>query len=154
MKKIVLILDLDGVLITTPIWKADEMDFDNYSKFNKDCIDNLNELLSLFEIDIWLSSTRRTVKTLTEFNLIFENRKIKQSIIGFLPQYQDCKNRKEEILKFIHEFNISSFLIIDDDKSLNELEEQDKQKLVLTQLPKGFSAEQLQIAVQKITLLK
>ena len=29
-----------------------------------------------------------------------------------------------------------------------------KQKLVLTQLPKGFSAEQLQIAVQKITLLK
>ncbi len=68
-KRIKLILDLDGVLITTPLWKADEMDSDGYSKFNQSCIDNLNELLSLADFDIWLSSTRRTVKSIEEFNV-------------------------------------------------------------------------------------
>jgi len=38
MNKTTLILDLDGVLITTPSWKADEMDADGYSKFNENCI--------------------------------------------------------------------------------------------------------------------
>lgn len=134
----ILILDLDGVLITTPNWKADEIDIDGYSKFNMDCVTNLNKLLSTFELEIWLSSTRRTVKTRTEFNQIFKNRGINTSITGFLPQYDNCKTRKDEILRFIEEHNISDFLIIDDDKSLNGLEDIHKEKLVLTELQKGL----------------
>lgn len=121
--KLILILDLDGVLITTPPWKADEMDADGYSSFNMNCVNNLNTLLSQADFEIWLSSTRRTVKTLQEFNQIFANRKIKKEIGGFLPHYPDCKSRKDEIEKFIEESNISNFLIIDDDKSLNEIHE-------------------------------
>ncbi len=122
MPKIILILDLDGVLVTTPMWKADEIDSDGYSKFNNDCINNLNILLSMADFDIWLSSTRRTVKKLEEFNLIFKNRGIKSSIKDFLPTYENCKNRKDEVLKFIEETKVFDFLIIDDDKSLNGLE--------------------------------
>ena len=145
-----LILDLDGVLITNPSWKADRIDSDGYSEFNKSCVENLNRLITLVEFDIWLSSTRRTVKTLTEFNLIFKNRGIKKEIVGFLPEYTDCKNRKEEILKFIAEFKLSNFLIIDDDKSLNGLESEIKEKLILTELMKGFNLERLNEATEKI----
>lgn len=134
MTKPVLILDLDGVLITTPIWKADEIDSDGYSKFNINCVDNLNQLLSQSDFEIWLSSTRRTAKTLIEFNRIFENRNIESPIKGFLPEYQEFKTRKDEIIRFIEEFKISDFLIIDDDKSLNGLDEDLKKKLILTEL--------------------
>ncbi len=149
-KRIKLILDLDGVLITTPPWKADKMDSDGYSKFNQSCIDNLNELLSLADFDIWLSSTRRTVKSIEEFNVIFVNRHIKEPIKGFLPVYANCKNRKEEILEFLNEFEPEKYLILDDDKSLNGLETIIKEKLVLTELMKGFNKEQLILATEII----
>ena len=129
MNKRILILDLDGVLIINPPWKTDRIHSDGYSEFNEYCVENINRLLSLTEFDIWLSSTRRTVKTLTEFNLIFKNRGIKNQIVGFLPEYTDCKNRKEEVQKFISEFNTSDFLIIDDDKSLNGIESKIKENL-------------------------
>lgn len=148
--KTILILDLDGVLITTPIWKADEIDSDGYSKFNMHCVYNLNKLLSQSDFEIWLSSTRRTVKTLTEFNKIFENRNIESEIEGFLPEYKECKTRKDEIVRFIEEFKISDFLIIDDDKSLNGLDESHKKKLILTELQKGFDTEKLELAIEKI----
>lgn len=150
LNKIHLILDLDGVLITNPPWKADRVLSDGYSEFNESCVENLNRLLTLTEFDIWLSSTRRTTKTLTEFNLIFENRGIKKEIVGFLPEYGDCKNRKEEVLKFITEFKTSNFLIIDDDKSLNGLENGIINKLILTELTKGFNSRKLKEASEKI----
>jgi len=145
-----LILDLDGVLITTPPWKQDTMHSDGYSEFNESCINNLNRLLTLVEFDIWLSSTRRTTKTLTEFNLIFKNRELRNKIVGFLPEYSCCKSRKEEVIKFIDEYKISDFLIIDDDKSLNGLEDILKENLVLTELMKGFNLEKLNEAIGKI----
>jgi hypothetical protein len=146
----ILILDLDGVLITTPIWKADEIESDGYSKFNMNCVDNLNILLSQSNFEIWLSSTRRTVKTLIEFNKIFKKRNIESVIKGFLPEYQECKTRKDEITRFIDESEISDFLIIDDDKSLNGLEKNHKEKLILTELQKGFDTEKLELAIGKI----
>lgn len=56
MNKVLLILDLDGVLITTPTWKADEIDSDGYSKFSRNCVSNLNRLLATANFEIWLSS--------------------------------------------------------------------------------------------------
>ena len=150
MKSKILILDLDGVLITTPTWKADEMDSDGYSKFNNDCVENLNELLTIEDYDIWLSSTRRIVKTLDEFNLIFAHRKIKKPISGFLPEYEECKNRREEVERFINDSEIKEFLIIDDDKSLNGILKGYKEQLVLTELIKGFDGERLEFAKEKI----
>ncbi|MFS4466977.1 HAD domain-containing protein [Maribacter sp. 2210JD10-5] len=148
-----MILDLDGVLITNPSWKADKIHSDGYSEFNESCIENLNRLLTLAEFDIWLSSTRRTAKTLSEFNQIFENRGIKKTITGFLPEYTDCKNRKEEVSKFLSEFKVMDFIIIDDDKSLNGLESRIKKNLISTDLVKGFDSEKLKEAMEKIKKL-
>jgi hypothetical protein len=150
MRNTILILDLDGVLITTPSWKSDEIDSDGYSKFNEKCVENLNKLLSLSQFEIWLSSTRRTMKTLEEFNLIFANRNIKEKIQGFLPEYKNCKNRREEVEVFIQEFSLSNFLIIDDDKSLNGLNLSYKKKLISTELQKGFNDEKLMEVIEMI----
>jgi len=141
-----LFLDLDGVLITTPSWKADEIEEDGYSKFNTKCIENFNKLLGAKRFQIWLSSSRRMVKTLEEFDQIFRNREINGRIAGFLPLYDDCKNRKEEILKFITEKEITKFIILDDDNSLNSLEEEFKCKLVKTNYLLGFREADLKKA--------
>ncbi|RZS99163.1 HAD domain-containing protein [Aquimarina brevivitae] len=146
MNKTTLILDLDGVLITNPIWKPDEIDSDGYSKFNSDCVENLNTLLAMASFEMWLSSTRRTVKSLDDFNRIFKHRNIKQEINGFLPKYPELNSRKEEIVQFLDQFKISDFLIIDDDKSLNGLELLIKEKLVLTEFMKGFNRDKLEEA--------
>ena len=143
-------MDLDGVLITTPPWKADKIDSDGYSEFNKSCVENLNRLLTLTEFDIWLSSTRRTVKTLLEFNEIFKKRKIAGEIIGFLSEYADSKSRKEEVEKFIADSKLTDFLIIDDDKSLNGLVSDIKENLILTDLNYGFDTQKLKEATEWI----
>ena len=128
-----LFLDLDGVLITTPIWKPDPLDTDGYSMFNIECVKNLNELLKNQSFKIWLCSTRRTVKTITEMNLIFNHRGITQAIHDYLPQYPHQFSRKEEIESFIKANNIEDYLIIDDDKSLRNFNNQDQ--LILTEIP-------------------
>ena len=151
--KTILILDLDGVLITTPPWKRDELDSDGYSKFNEDCIKNLNTLLSKAEFEIWLSSTRRTVKTIEEFNSIFKHRNIQNSIVGFLPNEVSHKTRKEEVLSFVEQNEINTFIIIDDDKSLNDLTTDIKQYLVLTELQLGFDKKKLKLAEEIISEL-
>ena len=148
IKGIYLFLDLDGVLITTPSWKSDEIDEDGYSKFNLKCVKKFNELLSTNRFQIWLSSSRRKGKTLEEFNQIFTNRKINGRISAFLPLYDDCNSRKDEILKFISEKNIVNFIILDDDKSLNSLELEYKRKLVLTDHMIGFTDKDLSKALQ------
>lgn len=143
MSAIVLILDLDGVLITSPPWRADEIEDDGYSKFNESCVENLNSLISFASFEIWLSSSRRKTKVLNEFNQIFENRGINQSIEGFVPLCQDCSCRKEEIEVFIKSQKLERYIIIDDDKSLHELSQKMKRKLVVTNLMRGFTSEKL-----------
>ncbi|GAB5416196.1 MAG: hypothetical protein Crog4KO_12200 [Crocinitomicaceae bacterium] len=148
--QLTIILDLDGVLITTPPWKPDQMDSDGYSLFNKSCVENLNKLLDHVDAELWLSSTRRTVKTLSEFNQIFKHRGINGSIKGFLPEYENCFSRKEEVLKFIEEHKCKNYLIIDDDKSLDDLDDSIKQRLIRTELLNGFRDVELQRALNII----
>lgn len=148
VKKTVLILDLDGVLITTSPWKPDEIHPDGYSDFNAESVKNLNDLLQFANFEIWLSSTRRTVKSLEEFNQIFKNRNIEGEIIGFLPSHKHRLSRREEIEYFIEQRKLVDYLIIDDDKSLNGLV--DKSRLVLTELLVGFNREKLIEAKRKL----
>lgn len=150
METKVLILDIDGVLITNPSWRPDLIHMDGYSDFNKSCVKNLNRLFDICDFDIWLSSTRRKVKSINEFNEIFKNQGIMKEITGFLPQYSNCKNRKEEISNFINEFRLFDFLIVDDDKSLNGLDYKMKERLVLTNLTEGFNNDKLIEAIEII----
>ncbi len=148
--KNVIILDLDGVLITTPTWKADEMDFDGYSAFNKKCVENFNVLTQNLDCELWLSSTRRMNKTLQEFRKIFSNRNLKKEITGFLSTTDYQTPRIKEIESFLKDEAIDNFLILDDDSSLHNLEEKYKKFWVQASLLVGFNSEKLEKAKQII----
>jgi hypothetical protein len=138
--KNVLILDLDGVLITTPSWRRDELDIDGYSKFNEEAIVNFNMLTDGLNFELWLISDRRRGKTLEQFNEIFKSRNIKKQIDGMIPIYGYI-TRYQELQNFISENKIENFMIIDDDNSLENLE--DKKFWVKTKSLIGFGKEEL-----------
>lgn len=146
MPPFTIILDLDGVLITTPPWQQDAMHADGYSDFNAHCVDCLNVLTSELGAEIWLISTRRKGKTLSEFQAIFQARGILAPLVGMVPVYSDDMNRKDEALTFIRENNLQHYLIIDDNTLLRQLPRDMKNRLVITQYLKGFNEEMLQEA--------
>ena len=145
-----LILDLDGVLITTPSWKPDALSSDGYSDFQQSAVSNLNQLLDSAMFEIWLSSSRRTQKSLKEFNNIFANREINQAISGFLPELPIKSSRLDEIQNFIKTLDSGNYLIIDDDKTLGGLAPEQKNKWIQTEPMIGFSDEKLAEALQKV----
>lgn len=148
--KNVVILDLDGVLITTPSWKADEIHPDGYSDFNKEAVHALNSLLEEIEAELWLSSTRRLNQTLEGFRTIFNNRSIKKELAGFLPGGTRGLKRRVEIEAFLNCEPIDNFIIVDDDQSLQELDETRKDFWVRTDPLIGFNTEKLNEAREKI----
>ena len=150
-KKITLLLDLDGVLITTPVWKPDVMHADGYADFNKNCVDNLNLFLQYADFDIWLSSTRRVNMPLARFNRIFKRREIAKPISGYVPIYDFCTSRLEEIEAFIPDKEVVDYLILEDDKSMHGFKNKDR--LVMTEFFKGFNSEKLEEARRKIDCL-
>ncbi|WP_291727598.1 HAD domain-containing protein [Bernardetia sp.] len=150
----IIFLDLDGVLITTPSWKADQIDVDGYSMFNKKCVENFNLLTENLECEIWLSSTRRMTKNLEEFRKIFSNRNIEKEIAGFLPIPKSYNTpRIDEIESFLRKEKVGNFLILDDDSSLHKLGEENKKYWVRTHLTIGFDSEKLAEAKNIITNL-
>ena len=102
--------------------------------------DRLNKILSVVKFEIWLSSSRRAGKSIREFNTIFENRGLNGQISGYLP-ITEKKSRKEEVQNFIQKRGLSDYLIIDDDKSLNDLPLNLRKRTILTEYMKGFDDE-------------
>lgn len=149
--KITIFLDLDGVLITTPAWQQDVIAEDGYSVFKPKLVNNLNTLLTKWDFEIVLSSSRRKAHSLEQFNMYFENRGILHKISAYTPISVEKKSRKEEIEQYIFDNSIQNFLILDDDTSLNNLDKRFKDKLVLTKHMLGFNYEKLEEAIEKIS---
>ncbi|MDJ1502240.1 HAD domain-containing protein [Xanthocytophaga agilis] len=139
-------LDIDGVLITTPIWKPDVLHEDGYSDFRQDCVKNFNELVQQIDARIVVTSSRRHTKNRDELALIFQNREIYTPIEALLPIYTEANNRKEELTLFILQNRYEKYIIVDDDLSLHELEPTIKQNCIITTYSKGFDREALATA--------
>ena len=149
MKNIIL-LDLDGVLITTPPWQADQIHEDGYSDFNRNLVENLNKLLSLTIAEIWLSSSRRAAKSLEEFNIIFKERGVIKPINGFLPNTSAFESRINAINNFLDEVSPRNFIIIDDDRSLQGLSSDRKQFWIQTSPLIGFDKIKLNESLERL----
>ncbi len=147
MKNIIL-LDLDGVMITTPTWRKDYIDDDGYSQFKSDAVNNLNKLTKQIDAELWLISARRRGYTLEQFNVFFKNRKIEKELSGMVPSYFEYIPRIEEFKSFIETESIGNYLLIDDDSSLDGLE--DKSFWIKTHPMIGFNEEKLNEALEKI----
>ena len=127
-------LDIDGVMVhANPYKKLDLMD-DDFYLFNLSAINSLNSL-KIDDLEIILSTTHRFRYSIEDWKKIFRKRKINFEeiyIVGI--ELENHFSRKDEIEKWIKikGFKPGDFIIIDDDKSLNGLEEKFKKRLVLT----------------------
>lgn len=127
----IILLDLDGVLITTANWRADDIHEDGYSDFDDECVQKLNTLAEETGYDIVLSSDRRRGAGIEKMNERFKARGVEKPIIAYVPDYKEGTdavwlNRRQEIEMFLEEFKPDNYLILDDDKSLSGASEEIK----------------------------
>lgn len=139
----IILLDLDGVLITDGNWKANDIHEDGYSDFNAECVIKFNELVDEFGYSIVLSSDRRRGVSIEKMNERFKSRGVKEPIIAYVPDYNEGTkgvwlNRRQEIELFLEEFKPKNYLILDDDKSLSGASEEIKANWVQTYMLIGF----------------
>ena len=115
--------------------KSVELEEDGFYKFNSIAVEVLNSIILKTKDELILSTSHRFRFNLIQWKEIFKSRGIcteKISILNLPLQHNN--SRKTEIIYWIteHNFSTDDIVIIDDDKSLNDLPAYLKQRLVLT----------------------
>ena len=100
-------------------------------------------LIESIDVELWLTSSRRTYKELIEFNEIFKNRLIIKQLTGMTPIPLNRTSRLNEINTFLDNNSPVNFLIIDDDNSLQELEADRKKYWIKTEPLIGFDKNKM-----------
>lgn len=111
-------LDIDGVLVTTGSLMAG-----NEYKFDKVCVKNLLEIITITGAKIVISSSWREEMTLNQLKLLFEKNGLGDNLIVITPIYGDHEIRGSEIKAFLDssDLKIDKFVIIDDEEEMGEL---------------------------------
>ena len=124
-----ILLDLDGVMIPMKSWKAPENLEDGFPDFSRAAVAKLNELLSMHNFRlIILSSSHRHRFTREEWKKIFERRGVEFDLLVVLATEETDK--LTNVQKWIQ--HRTEYTIIDDDKRLNGLPDEAKERLILT----------------------
>lgn len=127
-----ILLDIDGVMVPGASWKVPEVLNDGFPNFSHKAISSLRKILSETSASLMLTTSHKSNYSIPQWKAIFEKRGI-QASIKKLPDNHHSLNRKDEILHWMQTHPTDdSFIIIDDDTSLNDLPHHLKQKLLLT----------------------
>ena len=152
----IILLDIDGVLVTTPPWRPTESLADGFMRFNDYAAKYLHLLIEKTGADIVLTSTHRINYSIEGWKNIFSLRGIHTNSISRLNQIktiQDMLSRAIEIKEwFDNEGAQHNFVIIDDDPSLNDFPLFLKQKWVKTKPLIGFNEEAMTEAFKILQL--
>ena len=131
-----ILLDIDGVLVTTPSWKAAEQLPDGFLKFNDRASRNLARLIDATNASIVLTTTHRISFTVDKWKELFRARGIHVESIKKLNEVTSVNGmsrRSVEIKEWVDKQDKNEkFVIIDDDLSINNLPAEIKKKCVLT----------------------
>lgn len=146
-----ILLDIDGVMVPANSWKRPEILEDGFMNFSLQAIKALEKIISSTSADILLTTSHKDSFTLNQWKSIFDKRNIKVGKIEKLPKNIDYLNRRDEILNWFHSTNDhQSFIIIDDDKSLNSLPSDLKNRLVQTSATVGLTNYLADEAIRKL----
>jgi diphthamide synthase subunit DPH2 len=137
------LLDIDGVMVQAASWKRVEILNDGFSSFNARAISGLQRIISETGASILLTTSHKYKYNLDQWKDIFAARGINANI-NRLEDNLTFLNRKEEILRWYSNNNVEDFVIIDDDKSLNGLPFNLKEKLVQTTPMIGLTEENVE----------
>ncbi|MDR2270179.1 MAG: hypothetical protein LBF27_04655 [Sphingobacterium sp.] len=142
-------LDIDGVMVHANLHRLVEQATDGFYIFSSTAVETFNTIFIAKEDQIILSSSHRFRYTIAEWKKIFLDRDIR---IGSLKLLDDVKQhlnhrftRKDQVLGQIVRQGLQTeeIIIIDDDKSLNELPQALKSRLVLTSSYIGLTEKDL-----------
>jgi len=143
-------LDIDGVMVPAKGWKSPEFLNDGFPAFSSKATHTLQSLISE-DVTIMLTTSHKAKFSIEEWKNIFKNRGINIEKIKSLPENFNNLNRKDEIVNWFSVNNVDEdFVIIDDDKSLNELPDFLKENLVQTSPYIGLTEEHLE-AIKSIS---
>lgn len=146
-----ILLEIDGVMLSASSWKPVERLDDGFSSFNPRAVSSLQRIISDTGASIVLTTSHKSTYSLPQWRKIFKKRGIAVSIIGKLEDNNTFLSRKEEILNWqLKNKNISDYVILDDDKSLNGLPSNIKDKLVLTSSMVGLTDEDASSAIKAL----
>ena len=139
----ILLLDIDGVMVPEKSWKKPEILLDGFPAFSNVAVEALNCLIDS-DTKIFITSSHKSKYDLPQWQAIFKTRGIKPCAIYRLPKNTENLSRKEEIINWFKLQNtIESYLILDDDKSLQDLPKRYKDKLIQTSPMVGLRTNDL-----------
>ncbi|TAF71994.1 MAG: hypothetical protein EAZ53_17175 [Bacteroidetes bacterium] len=122
-KGMIILLDIDGVLETTPNWRQAEIYSDGFMKLNEKALENLSRLYKRTNASIVLTSTHRINYSETKWKEIFRIRGLnfeKISKINERTEINNLPDRATEIKEWVENKGRNlNYVIIDDDISLN-----------------------------------
>ncbi|MCW3084577.1 MAG: hypothetical protein JWP12_1943 [Bacteroidetes bacterium] len=143
-------LDIDGVMIPAASWKPTPNLDDDFPQFSMKAVSNLNQILIETNASIVLTTSHKSRFSTSEWESIFKARGIDVKIQK-LDDNLNNLDRKGEILNWIDKnWNYEKFVIIDDDKNLNGLPTEIKEKLVLTKSLVGINEEDASSAIDML----
>ena len=131
-------LDIEGVLVHANPHQIVELEDDSFYKFNPQAIQILKSIIYKTKDKVILSTSHRFKYNIQEWKVIFERRGLEIRNLSILDDKKYLSNhrhtRKEEILEWIQSNNLDykDVVIINDDKSLNDLPTYLKNRLILT----------------------
>jgi hypothetical protein len=138
--KMLIFLDIDGVMVPTYSWRVPENLEDGFYMFSEKATKALNLLINE-KTSIILSTSHRFRFTEAEWLKIFKRRGIEIQNVKYLPQ--TFEKRKDQILNWLEENDVEDFIIIDDDRMLNSLPDNLKERLILTSPMIGLLEEHI-----------
>jgi hypothetical protein len=136
-----ILLDIDGVMVPASIWKKPEFLNDGFPIFSNRAVRALQKIISETDANILLTTSHKSKYNDRQWREIFQSRGINANRIDQLPDNYSMLNRKDEILSWrrANQNSAESFVVIDDDKLLNDLPPDIKANLVLTSPSVGLT---------------
>jgi hypothetical protein len=140
-----LFLDIDGVMVPAKSWEIPEILEDGFAAFSITATRVLQGIISE-DVTVLITSSHKSRFTCDEWRMIFKNRGIEIKNLETIPSLNGERiSRKDEILNWFKFNSIStSYIIIDDDKSLQELPSSMKANLIQTSPLVGLTEEHLE----------
>jgi len=140
-----ILLDIDGVLVTTPGWKQAEHLADGFMKFSETAVSNLAALYKETNAAIVLTTTHRINYSESQWKEIFKRRGLNFQTISKIndkTEISQLPDRATEIKEWTKSNSIdNNYVIIDDDLSINSLDDSIKERWVATKPLIGFDKE-------------
>jgi hypothetical protein len=151
-----ILLDIDGVLETTPTWQQAAIHPDGFMKLNNKALENLSILYKKTNASIVLTTTHRINYDETKWKEIFKNRGLNFDTISKIndkTEISQLLDKGTEIKEWVKNKGANqNYVIIDDDLSINSLHDTIKERWVSTRPLIGFDKEALEKALLILTI--